>query len=395
MLQRLLFSTTALIFLAGCTMTFSTVISTPSFGLSTAPTIINANTPLSSLNMIDERRGWALSQKSVWKTVNGGKEWMNTTPAEIGTLLLTVPARGISSFRLNGAFPDAQTAWIAAPGLDKVTILHTVDSGQTWQTSKLVVSHPQEVYPVQIRSFTFLDPQTGWLLRSTDIAAGHEFVELYQTQDGAATWRLIAETNEITSSGSITSDGSKTGVSFRDSRNGWLTGSTNGDAIFLYRTKDGGATWGFQQLSVPNGYTAIGGSARSFPPVFFNDKTGVMPVYLGSANPGFNLFFYLTADGGESWLPATPLNSQVNDFIWDWVDPSHGFVAVNGTNNLYATTDGGKKWSAILTEGPNFHQLDFVSPMTGWAISNDGFLSQTLDGGNTWTQMKFQITNSP
>ena len=220
---------------------------------------------------------------------------------------------------------NAQTAWVAAPGLDKIALFHTVDGGRTWQTSDLVVSvsTPKQVYPIEIISFTFLNAQTGWLLRSTGMAAGQGFVELYQTQNSGASWRLVAEAGQNASgeqTGSVTTDGQKTGVSFRDMANGWLTGYSHGNEIYVYRTRDGGITWSFQPLSVPNGYTAEGGSAQSYPATFFDDKKGLMPIYLGKTTAGITIFFYMTADGGDSWSPTTPISSPTNDFVWNWAE---------------------------------------------------------------------------
>jgi photosystem II stability/assembly factor-like uncharacterized protein len=338
--------------------------------------------------MINEAQGWGIANQSVLRTDNGGKSWSNITPTGMQTVVSTIPAQGLNSFELKAAFLDAKTAWIAAPGMDKITLFHTMDGGQIWQATELVVSSPtpQQVYAIDIISFAFLNTQTGWLLRSTGMAAGQGFVELYQTQNSGATWRLIAEGNQTASGeiGSITTSGQKTGVSFRDTANGWLTGYSSGNAIYVYRTKDGGLTWNFQELSIPNGYTAEGGSAQTYLATFFGDKKGLMPVYLGnSTTPSINLFFYITADDGDSWSATTPLSSPTNDFVWNWSDTSHGFVAENGIGILDSTSNGGLSWSKITVGGLKFSQLDFVSPMIGWGIS-EGSLVQTLDGGKTW-----------
>ncbi len=359
---------------------------TPANQLSgTQTTSDGTSEPLNFVRMIDATQGWGIANRSILRTENGGTSWSNVTPAEVETVASTIPAEGLSSFELKGAFLDAQTAWIAAPGLDNITLFHTADGGRTWQTSDLVVSTVGQVYPIEITSFTFLNAQTGWLLRSTGMAAGQGFVELYQTQTGGASWRLVAEASPNASggqTGSITTGGQKTGASFRDTANGWLTGYSAANAIYVYRTRDGGTTWSFQPLSVPGGYTAEGGSAQSYPPAFFDDKKGLMPIYLGKTRPGITLFFYMTT-GGDSWSPTTPISSSTNDFVWNWADSSHGFVAEEGTGILYSTSDGGKSWSKITVSGLKFSQLDFISPVIGWGIS-DGSLVQTLDGGKDW-----------
>lgn len=362
-----------------------TETTTPTGEPSTTPTRSGASGPLDSVHMINEAQGWGIANQSVLRTNDGGKSWSNVTPAGIETIVSTIPAEGLGSYELKGAFLDTQIAWIAAPGLDRITLFRTSDGGRTWQATELVVSTPQQVYPIDIISLTYLNAQIGWLLRSTGASTGHEDVELYQTQNSGATWRLIAKAQQTASGelGTITTSGQKTGVGFRDPTNGWLTGYSMGNAIYVYRTKDGGLTWDQQQLPMPDGYTAEGGSARSYPPIFFDDQNGLMPIYLGGSTPGINLFFYITTDGGDRWSPTTPLSSPANDFVWSWSNASHGLVAEEDTGILYSTSNGGEAWSKNTLGGLKFSQLDFVSPGVGWGISQ-GSLIQTSDGGKNW-----------
>jgi photosystem II stability/assembly factor-like uncharacterized protein len=197
----------------------------------TPTTSSGASGPLDSVHMINELQGWGIANQSVLRTDNGGKSWSNVTPTGIETIVSTIPAESLHSFELKGVYLDAQTGWIAAPGFDRITFFHSGNGGRTWQATELVVSTPQQVYPIYIISLTYLNAQTGWLLRSTGASTGHEDVELYQTQNSGASWRLIAEAKEtaLGDLGSITTSGQKIGVSFRDTANGWLTGYSMGN----------------------------------------------------------------------------------------------------------------------------------------------------------------------
>jgi hypothetical protein len=85
--------------------------------------------------------------------------------------------------------------------LDRITLFYTKDGGHTWQKTELVVSisTPQQVYPIDIISFTFLNAQTGWLLRSTGggnmggNAAGG-FMPAGATEEIADWWGVIKST---------------------------------------------------------------------------------------------------------------------------------------------------------------------------------------------------------
>ena len=223
-------------------------------------------------------------------------------------------------------------------------------------------------------------------MTQTGAGLGHDFVVLYRTQDSGVTWLQVAEAREDTSGaplGTITTNGLKNGVSFRNTEEGWLTATSFYKDIFVYQTKNGGMTWYSQDVHIPDGYTAEGNSGESYPPLFFDDKNGVMPIYLGSSIPAINLFFYSTIDGGDHWVPTTPLKSATYRFVWSWPDALHGFAAEDGTGILYITSDAGSTWSKSTVAGVKFSQMDFISPLLGWALS-DGYLVQTVDGGKNW-----------
>jgi len=53
-----------------------TIVQTPvTSGATFAPTVA-----LMGIDMVDEQTGWAISEASVFRTIDGGKSWMNVTP---------------------------------------------------------------------------------------------------------------------------------------------------------------------------------------------------------------------------------------------------------------------------------------------------------------------------
>lgn len=178
---------------------------------------------------------------------------------------------------------------------------------------------------------------------------------------------------------------------FSNRQNGWLTGYSHGDGIWLYATADGGVSWTPQNLAEPFGYQAEGGSANSNPPCFFQATTGLLSVELrGQAPPA--LVFYLTQDGGESWQATTPVRSSqepFRGFQTSIVDAGHAFVS-DGYEMFYSA-DGMRSFTSVKPniDLTNLSQLGFVSGQIGWGII-DGRLWKTIDGGHIWTQMANQ-----
>jgi hypothetical protein len=153
-----------------------------------------------------------------------------------------------------------------------------------------------------------VDEQTGFLLNSSDTAAGHQLKEVYATYDGGQHWTQLASPN-LEGMGYYT-----TGIAFRSPKVGWVTGTYHGPPEApLFRTDDGGETWSVQKLTFPDDYQ--GGYANTFPPVFIGaDKMhGYLPVKLVRHDPQPGHYAWLnyeTDDGGITWhLPASGVQS--------------------------------------------------------------------------------------
>jgi photosystem II stability/assembly factor-like uncharacterized protein len=63
-----------------------------------------------------------------------------------------------------------------------------------------------------------------------------------------------------------------------------------------------------------------------------------------------------------------------------------GFYGDQGGGGLYKTTDGGNNWANIYkspTTPDNYYPY-FLSPDTGFVVTNSGLSSSTTDGGQSW-----------
>jgi photosystem II stability/assembly factor-like uncharacterized protein len=99
-------------------------------------------------------------------------------------------------------------------------------------------------------------------------------------------------------------------------------------------------------------------------------------------------FLYASADGGETW-EAWPLPAR----DYDWLDRNTGWtIDPEDPNNpaaarrLYQTIDGGQTWTEVNRVAWTA-QLDFVDATTGFASARSGeetALVQTTSGGERW-----------
>jgi photosystem II stability/assembly factor-like uncharacterized protein len=110
-----------------------------------------------------------------------------------------------------------------------------------------------------------------------------------------------------------------------------------------------------------------------------------------SGTPGNQVPFWIfrTVDGAKHW--QRQLVGQTSSFFltlasFQFLDPTHGFVAVGNPISLYRTTDGGMHWLALGLPYADGYAVTFTDPLHGWFLALPHLWS-TSDGGNTWNQL--------
>lgn len=212
----------------------------------------------------NQTTGWILEPFSIWRTTDGGVNWIRTDFA--GPLA-------------DACFLNEQVAWVVD---QDERFFETNDGGNT---SRLMQTPGRDG---EIRSIYCLGESKGWLARSSGQPKSSQ-TRLYYTDDGAKTWQL----RKIPSSRVIID-----AVYFRDENEGWVAGSARTDdqdvadefTGVLMRTQDGGRTWKTQSTGFPD---------LSYKAVYFADS-------LNGWLRGYDKI-YRTEDGGESWVVALNL----------------------------------------------------------------------------------------
>ena len=333
------------------------------------PTVqVLTDVSLRTFQMVDAQHGWAASDHLVLRTSDGGRTWEDATPKD-------VPSDVDPSFQVTAVSPQA--AWMIVPDKEdfrKGTLYRTSDGGQTWQSAAV---------PFGGGWVQFQDEAHAVLMADRGVAAGSQGVDLYQTDDAGATWNLISHVDpQNPSDQGIPFGGNKSGVTFRDSTHGWVTGFMPVDGgVYLYATRDGGKTWQPVQLDLPAGWQQA--QIESKPPVFFGTQDGILTLR-ASANVG-QLVLFVTHDGGDTWQATTTLQASGMVSI-----PSATDVIVWDGAMLHYSLDAGQTWqerTPNLDLSQSLIALQFVDRNTGWALSQEASgtrLYRTTDGGATW-----------
>lgn len=322
------------------------------------------------VKFFDEQNGLAISEaKSLYRTQDGGNTWIDITPDTTGR----ISERAIF-------FIDKNNGWVSIGDFDRATqdtgeyrgeVFITHDGGEKWNKSNVKSLMGPQMY--------FIDKDNGWILDHRGAGMMHEEVAMLRTADGGLTWETVNQVDpQNEKHGDLPFSGDKSGFTFINKDTGFLTGYTPVDnSVYLFKTEDGGMTW--QDASFAVGKDLAGGQYNSYPPVFFDEKNGLLPTIGGE-----KLVVYFTSDAGKTWGNPAILNASgyMADKI-DFLNMNNWFVSDG--SYIYATTDGGKTWTKAL---PNMDiadatEIEFVSVDRGYMVLNNK-LYTTQDGGHTW-----------
>jgi photosystem II stability/assembly factor-like uncharacterized protein len=295
---------------------------------------------------------------------------------------------------------DTKTAWASgAHG----TVLRTVD-GAHWRAMQI-----PEAGKIDLRDIQAFDADHAIAMGAGPGAASR----VYRTDDGGATWRLLATNGDA--------DGFWDAMAFWDRDHGILFGDPVKGRFQVVVTEDGGAHWreveasGLEALEHEGAFAAsgtclavegssdawiaTGGADHSrvfhstdrgrswhastlaipagapakgvFSVAFLNAKEGVAVGgdYQNPRLAGVN--GARTEDGGASWMPAPVQPAGYMSVVVPVPGAPHSYVAA-GLAGSGASRDGGRSWT-VLDRTP-VNTVGFAGPSSGWAVGPKGLL---------------------
>jgi photosystem II stability/assembly factor-like uncharacterized protein len=327
-----------------------------------------------NVQMMNEKVGWSVFNNSIFRTVDGGHIWFDVTPSGIATSSDYV------------YFHTENRAFIALNENTHWKIYFTRNGGGSWEAG--------EDIPIAgaFANFSFHSKTEGSLMITKNPGLDYSEVILLTTKNGGNDWSAVIEETKDNRENMLPHSGNKTGIAFKDHKNGWIVGVKSQQKVpWIYRTADGGSTWNKQDIPSPknNNYEGIWTEV----PKYFNEKEGMLFVQTYSKEKSFS-HFYTTNDGGETWSESATIENKSDHLMHDFVSSKSGWMSDGET--LYQTKDGMQSWKQIMTvkeimgETSNsvIISLEFVSETKGWIIirgeGNEYILCDTNDGGMTW-----------
>jgi photosystem II stability/assembly factor-like uncharacterized protein len=235
-------------------------------------------------------------------------------------------------------------AWVIRDDAPKV--MHTTDGGASWNGAD------NTGLSDDFEAIGFYNASVGCICSRLGLVA--------YTSDGGGTWNTVQTTAQPKE------------ISYATAGVAWM-GGLNPRGKVLY-TSDGGATWTPQTFQTPQSDSVNDVSAVSATTCWMATWDSV----------------FLTTNSGSTWpetFIALPSGAYINCI--SATDSTHAWVAGGSTGGRFimATSNGGSNWTTQYSgsSSSDFNAIDMLPDnLHGWAVSGDGLVFFTTDGGTTW-----------
>lgn len=333
---------------------------------------------------------WAVSGTTLWLSFDGGSTWSSTY----------IPPRDPDALVLATAVLDAQHAWTLRAGPGSTTgnsdsvvsllVYRTSDGGHSWQSTGIPGNFFDHFFDL-----TFVDPDHGFL---EVYGSDGTNVVIYRTSDGGATW-TAAPAHQLDWTISI-SDASTLWTSWPGPSA--IPAST--DQSMLEVSRNAGETWSTAPLPGFESQLTTNLRGVAAPPSFVDASTGYVAVNVAKTDPSVDgtSEIFRTTDGGTTWTHVSTAPYWLGNLVA--IDASHLFAIAGFIQNDEATpnaepalatlasADSGKTWR-VSGEMPVFAggSCWFLDPDHGAGVLMPGkfgypdkVLYVTSNGGLTW-----------
>lgn len=273
---------------------------------------------LTDIVFIDNNTGFVISDKGLYRSVDGGNNWQLTSARVANSGFLT-------------ATPDGKVFVIKE---DVDSLFCSFDGGTNFSAIKFKPSS-------QLTDVFFLNNDTGYA------PAGKN--ELYRTTDGGHTWQAVALVTGLDlSSGDFL-------PFFVNGNTGWIS-----DGRSVFYTKGSINVWERgTSFPVQNSSNAV--------PLFAIDAN---VVYAAAKTVATSV--YKSTDGGAHFLLAGRANvTEMGYPDLHFIDESTGYLC--NFNKILITSNGGSTWRSVVSLAhTQISEIHFTDSDHGWACCLDG-----------------------
>ncbi len=320
----------------------------------------------------------------VWKTADGGSNWMNISDKYFGGSIGSVAVAPSDETIIYAGEGEHTMRGNVSEGLGG--IWRSDDGGKNWKNLGLkdgrhiirIVIHPK-------------NPDVVWAAVMGHLFGPNEERGVFKTTDGGKTWKKVLYVNNQTGCSELVMEPGNPMTLYAGT---WRVIRTphsmesGGDGSGLWKSTDGGETW--KNISagrgLPKGAWGIVGVAVA--------PSNTDKVYALIENEKGGLF--VSTDAGENWTLQSSDNN-IRQRAWYYtkvfVDPKNENKVYCPNVGFMISTDGGKTFKSIPTPHGDHHDL-WIDPEDGnrMIVADDGGAQVSYDGGANWSTYLNQPT---
>lgn len=258
-----------------------------------------------TVRFLNHQDGFVYGYGGAYVTHDGGKTWSGAG----------LPAKFVYSIAAGGQTVWAVTSPCAKGVACQLEVRRSVDGGRSWLAPHAL--------PLGFSPEVLVPFPSGVMMSSVPLG------DIQMTSDGGATWRSIRTQclNNPFRGSVATSDGNE----LWELCMGYPDTTSNTADKTLFVSEDGGKSWSRRATSQPGGALQPAGY-----PVWLVSNRSHVAFMSGAPTP------LVTHDGGATW---TPVGLDATGLWLIRFAGSQDGWALEGTRNIWATTDGGETWN--------------------------------------------------
>ncbi|WP_340066406.1 VPS10 domain-containing protein [Ascidiimonas aurantiaca] len=320
----------------------------------------------------------------VWKTTDGGIEWVNISDGffKTGTVGALAVAESDPNVVYAGMGEHAIRGVMTSSGDG---VYRSTDAGKTWVHIGLdntlhisdVIVHPK-------------DPDVVYVAAQGAQYGPSSERGIYKSENGGKSWRKVLFIDENTGASSLSMDMTNPRILYaamwEHRRYPWAMES-GGKQSGLYKSVDGGENWEKMETGLPETIGKAGISVSRAQP----DR-----VWAVIEAEGDKAGVYRSDDSGKKWKQ---INKDRINITRSWyymeifADPVNENTVYVLNAPMMRSIDGGKTFSTVSTPHGDNHDL-WINPLQPDIMinANDGGANVSFNGGKSWSTQQNQPT---
>ncbi len=324
----------------------------------------------------------------VWKTDDFGRTW--------NPIFDDAPTGSVGDIAVSPNQPDIIYVG-SGEGLHRPDLgvgdgmFKSTDGGQTW--THMGLGDIQQVARVIVHP---TNPDIVFVAGLGHPYGPNEERGVFRTKNGGQTWEKVHYIDHNTGAIQVEFDPNNPNILFAsmwEHREGpWENARFLGVNSGLYKSTDGGDTWGQITTGLPTGEQGLGRVGVCIAPS--NSNRMYATVDAGSRGG-----VYRSDDAGESWRRITDdyrIWGRGGDFGELKVHPENPDVVFSGNIASYRSDDAGQTWTSIkgAPGGDDYHRI-WINPNQPdiMIFAADQGATITVNGGKTWSSWYNQPTS--